>query len=168
MLLKFCTQQRPKDRKKVSFHSNPKERQCQEWSNYCTIVLISHSSKVMLKILQTRLKQHVNWELADVQVGFWKGRGLRDQITNIPWIVEKARRFQKITSTSTSLTMLKPWLCGSQQTGKFLKRWEYQTTLPTSWEICMQVKKPQLEPDRELVPNWDRHMSRLYIITLLI
>ena len=65
---------------KVSFHSNPQERQCQECSNYHTIALISHISKVMLKILQARLQQHVNCELPDVQAGFRKGRGTRDQI----------------------------------------------------------------------------------------
>ena len=75
---------------KVSFHSNAKE-----YLNYCTIVLISHASKVMLKILQARLQQYVNWELADVQAGFRKGRGTRDQIANICWIIAKAREFQK-------------------------------------------------------------------------
>ena len=80
---------------KVSFHSNPKERQCQECSNYHTIALISHASKVMLKILQGRLQQYVNHEVPDVQAGFRKGRGTRDQIANIRWIMEKAREFQK-------------------------------------------------------------------------
>ena len=80
---------------KVSFLSNPKERQCKECSNYRTIALISHASKVMLKILQARLQQHVNRELPDVQAGFRKGRGTRDQIANIYWIIEKAREFQK-------------------------------------------------------------------------
>ena len=81
---------------KVSFHSNPKERQCKRCSNYCTIALISHASKVMLKILQARLQQYVNCELPDVQAGFRKGRGTRDyQIANIRWIMEKAREFQK-------------------------------------------------------------------------
>ena len=81
---------------KVSFHSNSKERQCHECSNCCTIALISHTSKVMLKILQTRLQQYVNHELPDIQDGFRKGRGTRDQIANICWIIEKAREFQKI------------------------------------------------------------------------
>ena len=76
---------------KVSFHSNPKERQCKECANYCTIALISHTSKVMLKILQARLQQYVNCELPDVQAGFRKGRGTRDQIADIRWIMEKAR-----------------------------------------------------------------------------
>ena len=80
---------------KVSFHPNPKERQCQKCSNYHTIALISHTSKVMLKILQARLQQYMNHELLDVQAGFRKGIGTRDQITSICWIIEKAREFQK-------------------------------------------------------------------------
>ena len=79
---------------KVSFHSNPKERQC-KCSNYRTIALMSHASKLMLKILQMRLQWYVNQELPDVQAGFRKGRGTRDQISNIHWIIEKAREFQK-------------------------------------------------------------------------
>ena len=117
---------------KVSVHSNPKERQCQRMPNYHTIVLISHTSKVMLKILQARLQQYVNQELPDVQVGFRKGRGTRDQITNIHWIIEKAREFQKITF-SVSLTTLKPltvWI--TTKSGKSLKKWKSQTILPTS------------------------------------
>ena len=77
---------------KVSFHSNPKERQCQECSNYRTVALISHASKVMLKILQARLQQYVNREIPDVQAGFKKGRGTRDQIANIRWIMGKIKR----------------------------------------------------------------------------
>ena len=80
---------------KVSFHSNPKERQCQRISNYSTIALISHTSKVMLKILQARFQQYANQELINVQAGFRKGRGTRDQIANIHWIIEKVREFQK-------------------------------------------------------------------------
>ena len=80
---------------KVSFHSNLKERQCQECSNHRTIALISHTSKVMLKILQARLQQYMNCELPDVQARFRKGRGTRYQIANIFWIMEKAREFQK-------------------------------------------------------------------------
>ena len=80
---------------KVSFHSNLKERQPKECSNYRTIALISHASKVMLKILQARLQQYVNRKLPDVQAGFRKGRGTRDQIANICWVIEKAREFQK-------------------------------------------------------------------------
>ena len=80
---------------KVSFHSNLKEDNDKECSNYHTIALISHSSKVILKILKARLQQYVNLELPDVQAGFRKGRGTRDQIANIRWIIEKAREFQK-------------------------------------------------------------------------
>ena len=80
---------------KVSFHSNPKERQCQKCSNYCTIALISRTSKVMLKILQSRLQQYMNHEIPDVQAGFRKGRRTRDQIADICWILKKAREFQK-------------------------------------------------------------------------
>ena len=80
---------------KVSFHSNCKENNGKECSKYCTIALISHASKVMVKILQARLQQYVNRELPDGQAGFRKGRGTRDQIANICWIMEKAREFQK-------------------------------------------------------------------------
>ena len=79
----------------VGSHSSPKERQCQRCSNYRTIALISHASKVMLKILQARLQQYMNCEIPDVQAGFRKGRGTRDQIAKIHWIMEKAREFQK-------------------------------------------------------------------------
>ena len=80
---------------KVSFHSNPKERHAKECSNYCMIVLISHASKVMPQILQARLQQYMNPEFPDVQAGFRKGRGTRDQIVSIHWIIKKAREFQK-------------------------------------------------------------------------
>ena len=103
----------------------------------------------MVKILKARLQQRVNRELADVQAGFRKGWGTGDQVANIWWIIEKAREFQK-TSTSASLTMLKTltvWI--TENCGKFFKRLEYQTTLPASWEICMKVKKQQLELDLE-------------------
>ena len=80
---------------KVSFISIPKKGNAKECSNYHTIVLISHASKVMLKILQARIQQYVNCELPDVQAGFRKGRGTRYQITNILWIIKKAREFQK-------------------------------------------------------------------------
>ena len=85
----------------------PKKGNAKECSNYRTIALISHASKVMLKILQARLQQYVNRELPDVQAGFRKGRGTRDQIANIHWIIEKSREFQK-TSISALLTMPKP------------------------------------------------------------
>ena len=96
---------------KVTFHSNPKEGQSKECSNYCTITLILHASKVMLKILQARLQQYMNPELPDVQAGFRKGRRTRDQIANIHWI-QKRQENSKKPFTSALLTMLKP-LCGS-------------------------------------------------------
>ena len=80
---------------KVSFHSNPKERQCQRLSNYCTVALISHAGKAMIKILQARLQQYVKHELPDVQTGFRKDRGTSDQVANICGIIEKARELQK-------------------------------------------------------------------------
>ena len=80
---------------KASFHSSPKKDNAKACSTYCTITLISHTSKVMLKILQVRLQQDMNRELPDVQAGFRKGRRTRDQIANISWIIEKAREFQK-------------------------------------------------------------------------
>ena len=96
---------------KVSFHSNPKERQA--CSNYHTSAVISHASKVMLKILQARLQQYVNRELPDVQAGFRKGRGTRDQIANIRWIIEKAREFQK-NIYFCFIDYAKAFDCGSQ------------------------------------------------------
>ena len=92
---------------KVSFHSNPKERQCQRMLKLPHNCTHSHASKVMLKILQARLQQYMNHELPDVQAGFRKGRGTRDQIANICWIMEKAREFQKAL-ISALLTMPKP------------------------------------------------------------
>ena len=88
-------QQWPQDLKRSVFIPISKKGNAKECSNYCTIALISHSSKAMLKILQARLQQYVNWELPDVQTEFRKGRWIRDQIANICWIIEKAREFQK-------------------------------------------------------------------------
>ena len=91
----------------------------------------------------------MSWKLSDVQAGLRKGRGIRDQITNIGWIMEKSREFQKIIDFClTDYTkVLTVWI--TTNCGKFLKRWEYQTTWPASWEICMQVNKQQSEPDME-------------------
>ena len=88
---KLSTQQWPQDWKRSVFISNPKKGNAKEFSNYCTIALISHSSKVMLKILHARLQQNMNQELSDGQAGLRKGRGTRYQIANIHWIIEKAR-----------------------------------------------------------------------------
>ena len=89
------TQQWPQDWKRSVFIPIPKKGNAKECSNYRTVAFTSHASKVMLKILQARLHQSVNWELPDVQAGFRKGRGTRDQITSIHWIIKKAREFQK-------------------------------------------------------------------------
>ena len=91
------TQQWPQDWKGSVFIPIPKKGNVKECSNYCTVAFISHTSKVMLKILQTRLQQYVNHKLPDVQAGFGKGQGTRDQIANICWIIKKAREFQKNT-----------------------------------------------------------------------
>ena len=112
------TQQWPRGWKRAVFIPIPKKGNAKECSNYCTIALISHASKVMLKILQARLQQYMNHELPDVQAGFRKGRGTRDQIANIRWIIQKARKFQK--NTSASVTKPKPlttWITTNR--GKF-------------------------------------------------
>ena len=102
------TQQWPQDWKWSVFIPIPKKGNARECSNYSTIALISHASKVMLKILQERLQQYMNCELQDAQAGFRKGRGTRDQIVNIRWIIEKAREFQKKTTISALPTMPNP------------------------------------------------------------
>ena len=112
---------------KVSFHPNPKKGNAKKCSNYRTIALISHASKVMLTILQDRIQQYVNCELPDVQPGCRKGRGTRDQIGNICWINEKES--SRKTSISALLTMPKPltmWI--TLNCRKFFKKCEYQTT----------------------------------------
>ena len=141
------TQQWPQDWKRSVFVPIPKKGNAKECSNYHTIALISHANKVMLKILQARLQQYMNCELPDVQAGFRKGRGTRDQIANIHH--QKSKSSRK-TSISAFLMMSKPltvWI--TINCGKFWKRWEYQTTWHVSWEICMQVRKQQLELDME-------------------
>ena len=113
------SQQWPQDWKRSVFIPIPKKGNAKECSNYYTIALISHASKVMLKILQARLQQYVNYELPDVQAGFRKGRGTRDQIANIRWIMEKEESSRK-TSISALLTMPKPltvWI--TRNCGKF-------------------------------------------------
>ena len=108
--------------KKVSFHSIPKKDNAKECSNYCIIALTSHTSKVMLKMIQARLQQYMNCECPDVQAGFRKGRGNRDQVANICWIVKKAREFEK-NIYFCLLTMPKPlvvWI--TKNCGKFFKR----------------------------------------------
>ena len=139
----------PQKWKRSVFIPIPKKDNAKECSNYHTVALISHASKVMLKILQARLLQYTNRELPDVQAGFRKSRGTRDQIPNIRWIIKNAREFQKniffcLLTTPKPLTV---WI--TTNCGKFFKRWEYQTTWPASSEICFQVRKQQLELDME-------------------
>ena len=146
---KFGKHKCPQDWKRSVFIQISKKGKAQECSNYCTIALISHTSKATLKILQARIQQYVNWELQGVLAGIRKGRGTRDQIANIRWIMEKAREFQKniyfcFSDYAKTLTV---WI--TINCGKFWKRWKYQTTWPASWEICMQVRKQQLELDME-------------------
>ena len=114
------TQQWAQDKKRSVFIPIPKKGNAKECSNYHTIALILHASKVMLKILQARLQQYVNHELPDVQVGFRKGRGTRDQIANICWIIKKNQKSSRKTSISALLTMPKPltmWI--TTNCGKF-------------------------------------------------
>ena len=116
----------PQDWKRSVFILIPKKGNAKRCSNYCTIALISHARKVIRKILQARFQQYVNHEPPDVQSGFRKGRGTRDQIANICCNIKKTREFRKNNYFCFIDFCL--WLGGSQQTGKFFKRWEYQTT----------------------------------------
>ena len=125
------TQQWPQNWKRSVFIPIPKKGNPKECSNYQIIALISHASKVMLKILKAKLQQYVNQELPDTQVGFSKGRETRDQIANICWMIGKAREFQKniyfcFIDQAKSLTV---WITANR---KILKGWEYQSTLPAS------------------------------------
>ena len=123
------TQHWTQDRKRSVFIPISKKGNPKEYAYSHTIALISHISKEMIKSHQTRLQQYMNCELPDVQAGFRKGRGMRDQIANIPWIIKKAREFQKKTPISALLTMPKPLTVGIPiNCGKFGKRWEYHTT----------------------------------------
>ena len=142
------TQQWPQDLERSVIIPVSKKGNAKECPNYHITALISHDSKIMLKILQARFQQYVNWELSNVQAGFRKDRGTRDQIANILCIIEKAREFQKniyfcFIDYAKSLIVQITTNCG-----KFFKRWEYQT-LPASWETCIQVMKQQLELNME-------------------
>ena len=153
MLWKRCTQYTSKFGKlssgqrtgKGEFSFQSQEGQCQRMLTLLLSCTHFTQNKVMLNILQGRPQQYMNGELPDVQAGFRRGRGTRDQIANICWIIEKQENSRK-ASTSASLTWLKPLTVRIMTNcGKFLKRWEYQT----SWETCIQVKKQQLELDME-------------------
>ena len=137
------TKQWPPDRKWPVFIPIPKKGNDKDCSNCFTIALISHGSKVTLKILYGRLQRYVKSKLPQVQVWFRQVRGTRDQIANIRWIIKTARKYQKKKKNLLLLYWLCQsfWLCGSQKTEKFFKSWEYKTTWIASWEISIQVKK---------------------------
>ena len=133
---------------KVIFISIPKKGNAKECSNYHKIALISHTSKVMLKILQVRPQQDVNHELLDVQADLEKERNQRSNCQHLldHW---KSKRVPEKHLFLLYWLCQSLWLCGSQSTGKFFKRWEYQTIWPAPWETYMQVRKQQLELDME-------------------
>ena len=156
MLLKCYTQCASKCGKLSSGYRTEKDqfsfqppKNAQECWNYCTTALISHASKVILKIIQARLQQYMNCELLDIKVGFRTGRGTRDQIANICWINKKARELQKIIyfCFTDYVKAFDVWI--TKNCGKFFKRQKYQITWPASLEICMQVRKQQLELNME-------------------
>ena len=134
---------------KVNFHSNPKERQCQRLLNFCTIALISHASKVMLKILQARLQQYMNCELPNTQAGFRKGRGTRDQVANICWIIKRAREFQN-SIYFCPIDYAKAFDCVNHN--KLKNSWRDGNTRPPDLPLeksVLQVRKQHLELDME-------------------
>ena len=149
---------------KVSFHCNPKERQCEECSQLPHNCITSHASKVMLNILQARLQQYMNHDIPDVQAGFRKGRGTRDQVANICWITEKAREFQKkkllLYWVHHSL-----WLYRSQKTVTNSLR--DGNTRPPDLPL-ENLYAGQETWNNGLVPNWERSTSRLHIVMMLI
>jgi len=155
---------------KVSFHSNPKEGIAKECSNYHTTVLISHTIKVMFKILQAGLQQYVNCELPDVQAGFMKGRGTRDQIANIHWIMKKAREFQTniyfcfIDYAKAFDSVDHNKLENSERDGNTRPLY-----LPPEKSICRSRSNSKNRTwNNRLVPNRKRSKPRLCIVTLLI
>ena len=123
----------------------------------------------MLRILQRRLQQYLNHEFPDVQPRFRKGIGTRDQTANIHWIIEKASEFQE-NIYFCFIDYAKAFVWITTNCGKFFKRWGYQTTWPVSRDICMQIKKQQLEMDMEQQTGskYKKEYVRLYIVTLLI
>ena len=127
----------------------PKKGNAKECSNEHTIALISHASKAELKILQARLQQYMNHELPDVQAGFGKGRGTRDQIANIWWIIEKAREFQKNIYFCFFWVCQNLWCVDHNKLWKSLNEMGIPDDVTASSETCMQVRKQQLELDME-------------------
>ena len=141
-------QQCPQDWKRSVFIPVPKKGNAKECASHRITALISHASKVMFKILQARLQQYVNWELPEVQAGFRKGRGTRDQTANICWIIENSREFQKNVYCFTDYA--KAFDCvDHNKLWKILNEIGIPNPLTASWETCMQVKKQQLELDMD-------------------
>ena len=133
----------------VSFHSNPKEGQYQKYSNYCTIALISHASKVKLKILQAGLQQYMNLEFPDIcKLGLQKAEEPEIKLPTSTESQKKQENSRKTYFCFTDYTKAFDYV-DTTNCGRFLKRWEYQTTLPVSWETCIQEEKQQLEPNME-------------------
>ena len=155
---------------KVSFHSNPKERQCQRMLNYHTIALISHASKVTLKILQAS-SWYMNHELPDVQAGFWKGRGTRDQTANILWIIEKAREFQK-NIYFCSIDYAKAFDCvDHNKLWKLLKEMGIPDHLTCLLRNLYAGQEVTVRTEHGTTGSFQigkRSTSRMYIVTLLI
>ena len=143
------TLQWPQDWKRSVFIPIPKKGNAKERSNYCATALISHTSKVMLKILQSRLQQYVSCELPDVQAGFRKGRGTTDQIDNIRWIIEKAKEFQKIIYFCF-IDYTKPFDCVDHHIlWKILKEMWIPDHLTSLLRNLYAGQEAQLEPDME-------------------
>ena len=142
------TQQWPQDQKRSVFIPTPKNGKAKECSNYCTIALILHANKVMLKILQARLQQYMNHELPDVQAGFRKGKGTRDWIATSTGSSKKQESSRK-TFTYALLTTPKPLTVWITTIWKILQEMEIPGHLSCLLEICMQVRKQQLELDME-------------------
>ena len=167
------TQQWSQDWKRSVFIPIPNKGNPKECSDFHTIAFISHASKVMLKILQTRLQQYVNCELPDVQPGFRKGRGTRDQIANIRWIIEKAKEFQK-NIYFCFIDYAKAFDCVDHNTlWKILKEMgipDHLTCLLRNLYACQEatVRTVAGHGNNRLVPNRQSSTSRLYIVTLLI
>ena len=150
------------------FISIPKKGSAKECSNYHTIALISHASKVMLKILQARLQQYMKHELPDVQAGFRKGRGTRDQIGNIHWIIEKAREFQK-NVYFCFIDYAKDFDCvDHNKLWKILQEMGISDHLTCLLSSLYAVQEATVRTRHGLVPNRKRSTSRPYIVTLLI
>ena len=135
-------------------------------ADYHTIAFISHATKVMLKILQARLQQCLKHELPDVQAGFRKGRGTRDQIANIHWIIKKAREFQK-NIYFCFIDYTKAFDYVGHNKLEYSSRQEYQTTLAASFVCRSRNNSSNWIWNNRLVPNWERSSSRLYIVTCL-